>query len=96
MVWVVGRLGWLEYVPFCWEIPFIIELTKFGLRPDLVNWSRSFLSLFTVRLELTPNESGVPAGSEPPRFWVRLGRRFCLKLETLSKMLPVVVLCVLF
>ena len=68
MGWEVGRLGWLEYVPFCWEIPFIIEPTKLGLSPDLVNWSRSFLSLFTVRLEFTPKERGVPAGREPPRF----------------------------
>ena len=52
-----------------------------GLTPDLVNWSLSFLSLFTVRLLVTPKESGVPAGSEPARLGVRLGSRFCFRLE---------------
>ena len=43
---------------------FIKELTKLGLKlgltPDRVNWSLSFRSLFTVKVELTPNDCGVP------------------------------------
>ena len=60
------------------------------MTPDLVNWSRSFRSLFTVRLLVTPKERGVPAGRDPPR----LGRRFCLRLETAAKIL--LLLCWLF
>ena len=59
-----------------------------------MNWSLSFRSLFTVRLLVTPKESGVPAGREPPRLGVRLGRRFCLRLETAAKIL--LLLCWLF
>ena len=86
---------------FSFSSPFCRKLGGWGpVWLLLVNWSRSvvvILSLFTllavwlVRLEGAPNESGVPAGSE----LLRLGSRFCLRLETLSKMLPLL-LCVLF